>query len=126
MFPFDNAVNSLFGFKNEFDELFSNGYAFEDVTCPKCKSRLSDVQETMMVGCSYCYKLFKDTIDRMAYRYHGKLGHVGKVPSRAVTRAEKMRELEALENQKKQAAAKEDYELANTLKKKIEQLRSEL
>ena len=131
MFPFNNAVNSLFGFKSEFDELFgdnsfSGNFVKNDIICPKCKTRLSDVEETMFVGCTNCYKLFKDLIDRSAYRYHGRLGHIGKVPSRAVTKAEKIREIEVLENQKSQAVAKEDYTLADTLKKKIEQLRSEL
>ena len=123
MFPFDNVINDLFNLKTEMgieEELF------RDVECPKCKTRLSDLKETSFVGCAYCYKVFKDTIHDMAYRYHGRVEHLGKIPTKQIDRNAKLKEIEDLEVLKKKYADEEDFEQAGAIKRKIEKLRSEL
>lgn len=124
MFPFDNVVNNLFNLKSEM--LFGDNNYFEDKQCPKCKTHLSDLKETSFVGCEHCYRVFNDTIRQMAYRYHGRVEHLGKIPVKQVDRASKLKEIERLEKLKKQYADAEDYEQANAMKRKIEQIRSEM
>jgi len=123
MNPFQNAINNLFNFKSDIglDERF-----YEDIECPKCKTRLSDLKETSFVGCAYCYKVFKDTVTNLAYRYHGRVEHLGKIPTKQIDRASKLKEIEELEALKKKYVQTEDYEQANICKRKIEKLRSEI
>ena len=98
----------------------------EDRICPKCKTRESDVKETGTVGCANCYKVFRDTVSRTAYRYHGRLEHLGKVPVKHVSKAEKEREIEELHRLMVECASKEDFEGASAYKRKIESLKGEL
>jgi len=123
MFPFENAIKDLFNLKSE---MFSDHTYFEDVECPKCKTRLSDLKDTAFVGCANCYRVFHEAVRQMAYRYHGRVEHLGKLPKIQLDRASKMKEIERLEKLKKQYADAEDYEQANAMKRKIEQLRSEM
>lgn len=129
MIPFDNTVNQLHNmFGGNSMQNFNSvaDYSEEDVVCPKCKTSLAELRETLAPGCPYCYKAFRDAVRGIVYRYHGKLEHFGKVPARQVTKAEKLKEIETLEELKKQAVASEDYGGADALKRKIEALRSEL
>ena len=123
MIPFDNVINNLFNLKAD---MFRDEHFFEDKQCPKCKTRLSDLKETSFVGCDNCYRIFNDTVRQMAYRYHGRVEHLGKIPVKQVDRASKLKEIERLEKLKKQYADAEDYEQANAMKRKIEQIRSEM
>ena len=123
MFPFDNVVKDLFNLKTD---IFRDQTLFEDIECPKCKTRLSDLQEMSFVGCAHCYKVFHEAVRQMAYRYHGRVEHLGKVPVIQIDRATKMKEIERLEKLKKQYADAEDYDNANLMKRKIEQLKGEM
>lgn len=129
MIPFDNTVNqlhSMFGDNPMQNINVSTPYNEEDIVCPKCKTSLAELRSSLMPGCPYCYKAFRDAVRGIVYRYHGKLEHLGKVPVRQVTKAEKLKEIESLEELKKQAVANEDYSNADALKRKINALRSEL
>ena len=119
---FSNAVSSLYSS----GDLYNNENFFEDKVCPKCKTHESDVRETSHVGCAHCYKVFRDTVSRAAYRLHGRLEHFGKVPARRVSKAEKQREIEVLRAQMIEAAKNEDFEAATALKRKIESLKGEM
>ena len=123
MIPFDNVINDLLNIKTK---MFADSNYFEDIECPVCKSRLSDLQETSFVGCDHCYKVFKEAVRQLAYRYHGRVEHLGKIPVKQVDRAAKLKEIEKLEKLKKQYADAEEYEQANIMKRKIDSLRSEL
>ena len=122
MFPFDSVVNNLWNLKSD---MFRESY-LEDIECPRCKSRLSDFKDTSFVGCANCYKVFREAVRQMAYRYHGRVEHLGKIPVVQIDRASKLKEIERLEKLKKQYADAEKYEEANAMKRKIEQLRSEM
>jgi len=122
-FPLNNAIHKLHNMDLYFGD--SNVY-LEDKVCPKCKTRESDVQETSFVGCAHCYKVFRDTVSRIGYSYHGRLDHLGKVPSKAITKSQKLKEIEELEKLMYESAERQDYEAAQNYKRKIEGLRSEL
>lgn len=123
MNPFNNAINELYKLKNQ---MFREASYLEDIECPKCKTRLSDFTDTGFVGCSYCYKVFREAVRQSAFRYHGRVEHLGKVPVVQLDRTQKLKEIEKLEKQKSICVEKEEYDEAKALKKKIDQLRSEL
>ena len=123
MNPFENVISDLFNMKND---IFGGERFFEDIECPKCKTRLSDLKETSFVGCAYCYKVFREHIIDMAYRYHGRVEHLGKIPTKQIDRKAKLKEIEELEKLKQKYVSVEDYDQANVCKRKIEKLRSEL
>jgi len=118
---FQNAVNSLYQTGDFMDESY-----FEDRVCPRCKTRESDVKETGVLGCANCFKVFRDTISRAAYRIHGRLEHLGKVPQKTVSKAEKEREIAELQKLMRECAEREDYDQANAYKRKIESLKGEM
>lgn len=122
MFQFDNVVNNLWNLKSS----MLRETMLEDIECPICKSRLSDLKDTSFVGCSNCYKVFREAVRQLAYRYHGRVEHLGKLPVVQIDRTAKLKEIDRLEKLKKQYADADEFEQAKAIKRKIDQLRSEL
>jgi len=122
--PFENATNELSKIKNEMAEeeiIFS-----EELTCPNCKTRISDLRETGYVGCAQCYEVFGREISDMIYNFHKSANHVGKRPEKLVSKVKISREIDKLEEEKKHALECEDFLLAQEIKEKISKLRGEL
>ena len=123
IFPLDDAVHKL----HNMDFFFGDSSPYlEDRICPVCKSHESDVTDTSFVGCPNCYKVFRDACSRIAYRYHGRIEHFGRVPSKQITKSQKKKEIEELEKLMYECANRQDYEQAQILKRKVDALRSEL
>ena len=121
--PFENAVNNLDKIKEtlEQEKIF-----FEELSCPYCKTRISDLQETGYVGCSACYNVFGEELLNMIYNFHKSNRHVGKRPEKIASKARKQREIEELLAKQAEASKNEDYLLAQSIKEQVEKLRSEL
>lgn len=121
--PFDNAVHDLYKVR---DMMESSERKTLRKTCAFCKTELEDYEDTYFVGCPACYNTFNDEIKQACKSVHGANKHVGKVPEKYKTLAGKQAEIALLESQKQRAADREDYELANMLKKKIAKLKGEI
>ena len=121
--PFENAVNNLDKIKEtlEQEKIF-----FEELSCPYCKTRISDLQETGYVGCSACYNVFGEELLNMIYNFHKSNRHVGKRPEKIASKARKQREIEELLAEQAEASKNEDYLLAQSIKEQVEKLRREL
>jgi len=121
--PFENAVNNLDKMKTtlEQEKIF-----FEELSCPYCKTRISDLLETGYVGCSECYNVFGEELMNMIYNFQKATKHVGKRPEKMVSKARKQKEIEELLAKQAEASQNEDYLLAQSIKEQIEKLRSEL
>lgn len=119
--PFENAANELHSLKSSIEE--EKLFFGEELTCPKCKTRLSDLLETGYVGCSNCYKVFSKDLKNVIYNYHRADTHVGKKPDKIVSRAKMLKEIEELTREQAEASKKEDYILAQSIKEKVETLR---
>ena len=122
--PFENAVGELNSLKNSIEE--EKLFFGEELTCPQCKTRLSDLLETGYVGCSNCYKVFAKDLYNVIYNYHKADVHVGKKPDKIVSRARIQKEIEELIRQQAEASKREDYILAQSIKEKVEALRRNL
>lgn len=122
--PFEKASNNLAALKKEFEgeKLFFS----EDLTCKKCKTRLSDFMETGYVGCSECYKLFDKDVMGLIYNFHKAAKHTGKRPEFIATKAKLNQQIDSLLKQQAEASAAEDYILAQSIKEQIALLREKL
>ncbi|GDY14545.1 excinuclease Uvr [Planctomycetota bacterium] len=49
-------------------------------TCPRCAFAFSDYAENNLFGCAECYDAFAEQVDALLRRYHGAVGHVGRIP----------------------------------------------
>ena len=120
--PFQTTTYSLSQLKNEIQkEEYEINY-----TCKYCKTTLQDFLDTGFVGCARCYDLFNKQAKEFALDIHGRANHVGKFPSREVTKQSMRRELDRLVKEKERAVRNEDYLTADQLKTKIEQIREAL
>lgn len=97
----------------------------KDITCPNCSQRLSDLNETLFVGCPECYKVFAPYITELALRIHGKSEHIGKIVDPNRTKAKLNKEIEELTKLEKQAVLERDYLRAEEIKRKIKALRGQ-
>jgi protein arginine kinase activator len=52
----------------------------EEKRCPNCGRTWKKIEETGMVGCYYCYSVFKDELGEIIKNYHGNKKHKGKIP----------------------------------------------
>lgn len=121
--PFDNAVHDLYKMRDVFD---SDQKRNKRKTCAFCKTEQEDYEDTYFVGCPACYNTFNEEIKQACINVHGAKKHVGKVPEKFKTMAGKQAEILELESQKQRAVEREDYELANMLKKKIAKIKGEI
>lgn len=114
--------NKLFSFNNflapSFDA-FDFLHDEDELVCDNCGYTLSDFKDSGMLGCSNCYKVFRDIILNNLSKIQPALTHKGKKPDVSEGLTENEKEIKKLEVQLKQAVNEENYELAGELKKKI-------
>ncbi len=77
--------------------------------CPKCSRKWEEIEETGIVGCSYCYVHFADRLEPIISQYHGVKVHKGKAPKKTV---KKMENILKYKIELSKAIEKEDYEKA--------------
>lgn len=119
-----NPFSSILDF-GDYDELFEEAKEVKDITCPKCSQRLSDLNETLFVGCPECYSVFAPYIKDLALRYHGRCEHVGKVIDLNRNKVKIEKDIEELCRLEKQAVLDRDYLRAEEIKRKIKSLRGQ-
>ena len=90
--------------------------------CKNCGTTSDEVLSTGYLGCSECYKVFRDVISPMIRRVQGGTQHIGKSPE---LKMEAMSEKDKLTLKLKKALDAEDYEEAVKLRDQIRKLKSE-
>jgi protein arginine kinase activator len=81
-----------------------------------CGLTSEDIRKNLKFGCAVCYDTFKDVVESfLAAHMPGTHSHVGKT----ITSDSGMSEIERLKHEIAAAVAREDYELAAELKKKV-------
>lgn len=115
--------NKLFSFNNFLNPSFDNfgvyGNLAEEPTCSVCGYTVSDFKESGLLGCSNCYKEFRDVITKSLVGIQPSTVHIGKRANIEPDLNEKEQKIKVLELKLKQAVANENYELASQLKKEI-------
>lgn len=87
--------------------------------CTGCGMSRDDFQETGKLGCSECYKTFKEQISPLIKRIHGVAKHQGKVPPKFLRKVNATREIQRLKEELNKAVLNEEYEKAALLRDKI-------
>lgn len=112
-------------FFDDFD-FFPTKQVYKDVkTCPICKSTYTQFQKTGKLGCSECYKTFREPMTITLKQIHSNAVHTGKVPSRCSGDLKRTRLYDSLKKQLAISVQNEDYETAAKLHKEIREMESE-
>jgi protein arginine kinase activator len=90
--------------------------------CPNCKATYDDFRESGRLGCSECYRTFKNELWPLLRRLHGSVQHTGKVPFQRAGVGEKVNEIMELRRELQKAIDKEEYERAAVIRDKIKEL----
>jgi len=94
----------------------------DDLKCSRCGLTFRTFSKTGRFGCSQCYNTFKNQMNPMLRRIHGKTFHVGKVPKRTGGQLRIKHEINRLKRELQEAINAEEYERAAVLRDKIKEL----
>ncbi|MFM8980555.1 MAG: UvrB/UvrC motif-containing protein [Planctomycetia bacterium] len=93
--------------------------------CPSCGITFAEFREKGRLGCPQDYEFFREQVDPLLEKIHGRNRHVGRLPrgtdAEASRRAD---ELLRLRRELQQAVQAEQYEAAARLRDRIRQLES--
>lgn len=98
----------------------------QDLRCSRCGLRYREFARTGLLGCSHCYREFRQQLEPVLRRIQGQVRHTGKVPSRAGAHAQLGRQLDQLRARLREAVAREHYEEAARLRDQIRALEQRL
>lgn len=114
-------MNNNYSFSN-----YENTGVYNDKVCPRCNLSLMELMRSGVVGCANCYKVFENEIRSRILQKQGTINHIGKKPSRFVSKIKIKEKIAELEKEKEIAANEENYIVAEALKNQIEKLKGEL
>lgn len=97
--------------------------ASADCSCPTCGYTVANLNKTGRLGCPDCYTALEAEVEPMLEKMHSGTAHVGKVPLKVLSRTQKRRELEKLENDLKLAIEEERYEDAAKVRDELRALK---
>lgn len=117
-FSLSNLIAGLSEFQAEPEEK-------KIVICPGCKLTFSDIQKKGKIGCSSCYRTFKDYLTPLLGRIQSRTSHSGKIPLRGKTKDIRERQIYELGKNLEEVVKKEEYEKAAQLRDKIRHLEKE-
>lgn len=125
-------IDMMDGFFGKSDDIFGGlfaGLVNDSVkkdrnsgVCPLCGMRFSEFLHGGKIGCSECYKTFKDSLESTIKRIHGNVAHCGK---KLCADSEKMaveKKTEELKKLLQQAIEKQEYEMAAKYRDEIREL----
>jgi len=91
--------------------------------CANCGLTYQDFRRIGRLGCSECYRVFKDSLEVLLKRIHGSTQHLGRSPAKAVAAPpQKRSEIELLRAKLQRAVGLEEFEEAARLRDKIRAL----
>lgn len=125
-------INMVYDLFSEFfgDDFFKvkpiyNQQTVRDISCPLCKTRLSEVLKTGKFGCGNCYEAFGTYTKQILNNIHSTSQHKGKVSAAASEEIKIKKEIEKLKAELGEAIEKQEFENAAKLRDKIKALEEE-
>jgi protein arginine kinase activator len=91
--------------------------ALAELSCPDCGLKFMEFRAEGRLGCPNDYLVFAPGLTPILHHSHGATRHVGKLPGRRPGGPDRLR----LRAQLREAIAREDYELAATLRDQLRQ-----
>lgn len=109
-------------FMSFFDEPVSIGIdTAKEKICPKCGYSFSDYANTGLLGCHACYDTFKEKLEPVLHKLHGKTCHVMSKEDKNIIKPNN--KLEELQEKLKMSIEKEEYEKAAIFRDEIKKLK---
>jgi len=97
-----------------------------EATCSGCGIKYSSFKKNGMLGCSECYKAFREPIEEMLIRMHGNAQHNGRIPGGVDSNVSLKLKIDRMKQKLVTAIADEEYEMAATLRDEIRSLTKQL
>ena len=94
----------------------------KEARCSGCGASFSEIARSGKVGCAECYATFYQRLLPNLERIHGKVQHVGKLPTAAGPTIKAKREMEDLKSQLQQAIDQQNFEQAAILRDRLKDL----
>lgn len=110
-------------FSDIFSSVFLNIPEFEkkDYICENCGYTLEKYSKTGLLGCPNCYDTFKNSLDDVLLKMHGKNRHI-KLKTRNTKKDDKLEKLETLKNKIQECIKEEKYEEAAKIRDEIKKI----
>ncbi len=109
-----NMLASMLG------QTMQTGAKIPEKSCRCCGMSFSQIAESGKVGCSNCYKEFKNELTPYLKRIHGSVKHNGKIPgSKNLVVVNEENKIDALKAKLAELVAAEKYEEAAVIRDKI-------
>ena len=114
------------GFGHLLGELLSSGEvgAGSSMRCPACGKSFEEIAEDGKMGCAECYAVFYDRLLPSLNKIHGKTAYMGSKPQNGSVKTKTLT-LQELKVALNEAVERQDFELAATLRDKINEIISE-
>ena len=96
-----------------------------DQSCTCCGYTVANLNKTGRLGCPDCYKALESEIKPMLERMHSGTTHVGKVPSKVLSRTQIRRKVEKISQELNAAIEEERYEDAARLRDELKEVKEE-
>lgn len=103
----------------------SDAASLADTSCPDCGFTYADFRSEGRLGCPNDYEAFKEALDPLLEKVHGRVEHAGKVPSHAGESQKRQRDLMSMRRRLRDAVEREDYEEAAKLRDLIKEKETE-
>jgi protein arginine kinase activator len=115
------------GFGHLLGELLSSGEvgSGSSMRCPACGKSFEEIAEDGKMGCAECYAVFYDRLLPSLNKIHGKAAYMGTKPQNASSEQSAAMTIEELKLALGEAVERQDFELAATLRDKINEIINE-
>ena len=118
-FSFQNILSGIMDYMVNAN---NEQYKSFDISCKNCGTSYNEFKKTGLLGCSECYKNFKNILDPIIKRVQVNLDHKGKIPQRAGKDMIQKKKLLKLKSYLKKAVSLEQYEKAATIRDMIKDM----
>ncbi len=115
----NNLVKNIFNFTSNQEEEDED----LDIECSHCHTRYGEYRKTGVVGCEFCYSVFKPVIVSNLEKSQGSSYHRGNIPPSAIDTTNLIRRERELMGDLNIAISMEDYEKAADVRDKLKELR---
>lgn len=117
-FSFQNILSGLMDYMSPSIQI---NKAF-DISCKNCGTTFEDFKRTGLLGCSECYKTFRQSLNPVIKRVQGNVEHTGKIPKKMGKGIIEKKRLSKLKEDLQIAIANEEYEKAAEIRDMIKSL----
>lgn len=93
--------------------------------CENCGLTYAQFSQIGRLGCSDCYETFKDKLNVLLRRIHGRTQHTGKVPCRSGSVIKFKKEIKELRSELQKKINSEEFEKAAKIRDRIRDLEKE-